>query len=74
MKYVIIIAVISIGISASLVFQPKLKECPDAISGNMMPGAGERAYYLKNGEVRKISAYNVKWVSANCKIEDERVW
>ncbi len=74
MKYIIIIVVAVIGIAAYVVFQPKLQECPDAISGNLMPGAGGKAYYLKNGEARKVSDYDQEWVRANCKIEDKRVY
>ncbi len=76
MKYVIIIVVIVIGISAYAVYQPKLQECPDAIAGDLMPGAGGKAYYLKNGEVRKISDYDANWVDANCggKIENKAVY
>jgi hypothetical protein len=75
MKYILIIAIVVIGIVAYVVFQPKLQECPDAIAGNLMPGAGGKAYYLKNGEARKISDYDAKWVNANCrgKIEDKTV-
>ncbi len=77
MKYIkiIIIVVVVIGIFSYVVFKPKLQECPDAIVGNLMPGAGGKAYYLKNGEERKISDYDAKWVSANCegKIEDKTV-
>jgi len=75
MKYVIIIAVIVVGIATYMVFQTRFQECPDAIAGDLMPGAGGKAYYLKGGEVRKISDYDAKWVNANCggKIEDKTV-
>ena len=75
MKYIIIVAVIVMGVATYVVFQPRLQECPDAIAGDLMPGAGGKAYYLKNGEVRKISDYDAKWVSANCGgiIEDKTV-
>jgi hypothetical protein len=66
MKYLIIISVIVVGIASYIVSQPKLKECPDTIAGDLMPGKGGKAYYLKDGEERKISDYDAKWVDTNC--------
>lgn len=76
MKRLLIIIVLAIvAVTAYQILQPKLQECPDAIAGNLMPGAGGKSYYLKNGEARKISDYDAKWVSVNCrgKIEDKTV-
>ncbi len=73
-KYAAIVVLIIAAVVAYQVFQPKLKECPDAIAGDVMPGgASSGAYYLKNGEARKISDYDTEWVKANCKVENKTV-
>ena len=74
MKYLFILVLVIIAIATYQILQPKLQECPDTIAGNMMPGSGSGAYYLKNSEVRNISDYDEDWVKTKCKIEDKRVW
>jgi hypothetical protein len=54
----------------------RLKQCPDEMIINNMPGPGEKktSYYVLKGERKEISEFDEAWVSANCNVPTQAVY
>ena len=52
-----------------------LRECPDEMIVNRMPGTSpQSSYYIVDGERREISEYDANWVEANCQVPEQEVY
>jgi hypothetical protein len=83
MKRILLIVIVGI---IAIIFIPKLvnkynvqllRECPDEMIINRMPpieSSGVVSYYIKDGEIRKISEYDEVWVNMNCKLKVQEVY
>jgi hypothetical protein len=54
----------------------RLKECPDEMIVNNMPGPGEHptSYYVVKGTRHEISEFDDAWVAQNCQVPTQAVY
>lgn len=52
-----------------------LRDCPDEMIINKMPGTSpQSSYYIKDGARKEIAEYDAEWVSNNCVVPVQEVF